>query len=102
VTLFFLDCFSTAQVEAIIQRVSRGLEPKARWIFGDFALPSGGWSRLRAKIWLGVLYTFFRWQTGLPIGVLPDAEGALARVGFRSERCETFQRGLLRAAVYQR
>ena len=43
---------------------SRGAAPGRAWLFADFALPPRGLAPLRARAWLGVLYAFFRSQTG--------------------------------------
>ena len=101
VTLFFLDCFSTPQVETLVSRIRPHLEPGARWLFGDFVTPERGWRRLRARLWLSILYTFFRWETGLRVNALPHSEAVLERAGFRPESSRTLQHGLLRATLYR-
>jgi ubiquinone/menaquinone biosynthesis C-methylase UbiE len=101
-TMFFLDCFTTDQVNTIVARVSAALRPDAQWLFADFALPPRGFARLRARIWLTVLYAFFRWQTRLPARVLPPAEAALVRAGFQLQRGRSFQSGLVRTALFAR
>lgn len=102
VTLFFLDCFSNAQIESLVAKLTQALRAPSRWVFGDFVLPPKGWPRLRARLWLAVLYTFFRWQTGLQVKALPDSEAVLARAGFKPQHAQTFQHGLLRAVVFRR
>lgn len=101
-TLFFLDCFGREHVEAMTRRIGASLAPDAIWLFADFVLPPGGWRRLRARIWLAVLYTFFRWQTGLETRELPPSERAIEHVGFRAHLTREFQHGLLHSAVYRR
>lgn len=39
VTLFFFDCFTEAEVAALVARISRALRPKARWLWADFTVP---------------------------------------------------------------
>ncbi len=102
VTLFFLDCFSTAQVESLVARLTQTLRGPSVWVFGDFVMPAKGWPRLRARFWLAILYTFFRWQTGLEVNALPESETVLARAGFKPQQAQTFQHGLLRAVAYRR
>jgi ubiquinone/menaquinone biosynthesis C-methylase UbiE len=101
VTLFFLDCFTDADVRRLIDRTARSLAPGAVWLFADFALPARGWRRLRARLWVGFLYAFFRWETGIEARRLPDMAGALAAAGFAPEAEQTRQFGLLRSAVYK-
>ena len=48
VTLFFLDCFSEAEVAKLVERVGRALRPAACWVWADFAIPERGWRRWRA------------------------------------------------------
>lgn len=102
VTFFFLDCFSDADVAALVARVQAQLQPRARWLFADFMLPPRGLARLRARTWLGVLYTFFRWQTRLAARALPDSAAALELAGFRRTKHRDLQLGLLTTAVYVR
>ncbi|HET7538074.1 MAG TPA: class I SAM-dependent methyltransferase, partial [Candidatus Didemnitutus sp.] len=65
ITFFLLDCFNAEQARALIGRINRSLKPGALWLWADFTLPSHPLARLRARVWLFVLYLFFRWQTGL-------------------------------------
>lgn len=102
ITCFFLDCFTTEQATAIIARVSRSLRPEARWLWADFVLPPRGILRWRAKIWLSVLYTFFRWQTGLQTRKLPPSESLIRSAGFRVHRQGEWQGKLLRNALFVR
>lgn len=101
VTHFVLDCFTDAEVTALVGRVVAALAPGGQWLLGDFALPAGGWPRLRARVWLAGLYAFFRWRTGLSVRQLPDSEAALRRAGLVLTDATTFQAGLLRSTVYR-
>ena len=101
VTLFFLDCFTADQVAGLIARVRPALQPGSPWIFADFALPTGGFARWRARIWLKSLYLFFRWETGLAAQTLPPSEALLRAQGFRCREEQSLNRGFIRSAVYQ-
>jgi SAM-dependent methyltransferase len=101
VTLFFLDCFSHAEVEALVARISASLRPGSLWLFSDFREPEGGLARLRAKAWIKLLYLFFRWETDIGARELPPSEAILAAAGWRVIACRDRQRGLLRSAVFQ-
>lgn len=100
VTLFFLDCFSTEQVEALVARVSARLRPGAPWLFADFAIPPRGPARWHARVIVGGLYTFFRWRTGIVARELPASERALQRAGLTLAGEREFRLGLVRSAVY--
>jgi SAM-dependent methyltransferase len=101
-TLFFLDCFTPAEVESLVGRATDAAAPGALWLFADFTLPQRGWQRLRARAWLALLYGFFRLTTGLSARRLPPSEAILTAAGWRN--CETcqFQAGLLTASLYRR
>jgi SAM-dependent methyltransferase len=101
-TLFFMDCFDAAGVEAIVARTGAALRPGALWLFSDFVLPAKGVARLRARAWLALLYAFFRWGAGVRVSSLPPTEEILCRAGWSRLECRDFQRGMLRSAVYRR
>jgi predicted O-methyltransferase YrrM len=101
-TLFFLDCFTPAEVAALVPRIGSHLVPGAPWLFADFRLPPRGLARLRARAWLAFLYAFFRWETSLRVSALPPAEEILGTNGWAPSGCRDFQHGLLRSAVYER
>ena len=101
-TFFFLDCFPTGRVEELIGRIGPSMAPDALWLFADFVVPAQGVRRLRARIWLAVLYGFFRWQTKLAARALPDSEGALRAAGWVVEAQGEFNRRFVRSAVYAR
>jgi ubiquinone/menaquinone biosynthesis C-methylase UbiE len=100
VTLFFLDCFTSEQTADIVHRIAASLRPGARWLWADFVLPPRGLARLRARIWLAVLYAFFHWQTTLSARVLPPAEELISAEGFAREAEQLFQWGLVRSVVF--
>jgi ubiquinone/menaquinone biosynthesis C-methylase UbiE len=100
VTLIFLDCFTAEQTADIVHRIAASLRPGARWLWADFVLPPRGLARLRARVWLAVLYAFFQWQTTLSARVLPPAEELIAAEGFVREAEQIFQWGLVRSVVF--
>lgn len=102
VTLFFLDCFDAPTAEKVVSRISPSLTPRAQWLYADFATPPRGLARLRARVWLAVLYAFFRWQTGLRTRRLPPAEAIIRSNGFRPKAELTLQNGLLRSVHFVR
>jgi ubiquinone/menaquinone biosynthesis C-methylase UbiE len=102
VTFFFLDCFTPEQVATIIARTSGSLRPGATWLFSDFVIPPNGFDRIRARFWLKCLYTFFRWETGLPVAALPPSEEILISSGWFRTAYVDRQGGMLRSAVFRR
>ncbi|HEY9249498.1 MAG TPA: class I SAM-dependent methyltransferase, partial [Rariglobus sp.] len=99
-TLFFLDCFSDAQVRAFIEHLRPALTPNAVWLHADFALPSRGFHRLRAQTMLALMLAFFRWQTGLAVRALPNSETLLHSAGFVPTADSSRQGGFIRSAVF--
>ncbi len=100
VTLFFFDCFSTNRVKILIDRLRPALAAGAVWLEADFALPPRGWMRLRARLWLAVMYAFFRWQTGLAVRELPPVNALLEASGLRRLAAAEWQGGFIRSAVF--
>jgi ubiquinone/menaquinone biosynthesis C-methylase UbiE len=99
-TLFFLDCFSGDQVRAFIERLLPALKPDALWLYTDFALPPRGFFRARAQVWLALMLFFFRWQTGLTVRALPQAEDLLQAAGFHRVAETARQGGFILSAVF--
>jgi ubiquinone/menaquinone biosynthesis C-methylase UbiE len=102
VTLFFLDCFSSNECTAIVDRWLPVLRAEGTWLWADFALPEAGWRRARARAWLALLYAFFRWQAGLSVRTLPPVEAILSDRGLAPFRDRTLQRGMLRSVAFRR
>lgn len=100
-TLFFLDCFSDEQVRGFIARLRPALTPDALWLHADFAVPPHGWPRLRARVWLALMFAFFRWQTGLATHALPESEARLHAAGFHRLAHSDWQGGFILSAVFQ-
>lgn len=102
VTLFVLDCFAQMEAEELVGRIATALRPDALWLWADFTLPAHGWRRGRARLWLALLYAFFRWRTGLRTRRLPEIDGALGAAGFAPERATELQAGLLLSVLWRR
>jgi len=101
-TLFFLDGISDEQVSTLIARLCPALTPEAVWLFADFVLPPHGWARLRARVLLTLMFTFFRWQTGLTVRELPPSEALLESAGFARVADARWQGGFIRSSVFIR
>lgn len=95
VTNFFLDCFRAEQLERIITRLAPAATPKANWLLADFQVPRAGWKRLRSRLIIGSLYTFFRVLTRLPAQQLTPPAPFLERAGFTLHRRSETEWGLL-------
>lgn len=98
-TMFVLDCLSATDVEVVVRRLLAHLRPHGQWLFVDFTIPPRGWRRLRARLWVGLLYRFFAWQTGLDVRELPPSESILRRAGLMPAAEATFEHGMIRSVV---
>jgi ubiquinone/menaquinone biosynthesis C-methylase UbiE len=95
-THFFLDCLTSAEVNALAIRLIQRLEPGARWCISEFATPN-----LFARGLVRALYFAFRVLTGLKVSRLPDYERALEQAGFQRISGKTYLGGLLATGCWQ-
>lgn len=97
-THFFLDCLTTAEVQALT-RVIRERMPQGRWVVSEFAIPSGP-ARWPALVFIRGLYIAFGILTGLRTRTLPDYAAALRAGGFIRIAVHTRLCGLLRSELW--
>lgn len=102
VTNFFLDCFSSEQVEQIVQHLGRSAAPGARWLLADFCEPPSGGAKWRARLILSSMYCFFRVITRIPAKKLTAPDAALMRNGFRLRERKLSEWRLLHADLWTR
>ena len=101
ITFFFLDCFTPPQAEAVMARIQTSLRPGALWLWADFAVPKTRFAGWRARIWLNMLYAYFRWQTNLSARELPPMESYFPSHGFEPVAACSLQWGMVRSAVWR-
>ena len=102
VTLFFFDNFAADMVRGIVPVLERASTPSAQWLLSDFQVPVSGWRRVRARIWLYILYAFFRCVTGIPARCVPPSEAILATTSFKQVARETYSAEMLYSTLYRR
>jgi len=102
VSHYFLDCFTTNEIEKLVSRVRDVVSPGARWLVSEFRVPEAGVRRLAAVLLIKALYLSFRILTGLKAHWLPDYAAALKSGGFRRLRQRTALGGLLVSELWQR
>lgn len=103
VTNFFLDCLSGEDARQLIERCRQVLAPSGVWTVTEFQVPGGrGWRRVHARIWIFVMYLFFRLSTGLEVDRIPNYTPMLRAAGF--ERVARVERrfGLIVSEIYRR
>jgi ubiquinone/menaquinone biosynthesis C-methylase UbiE len=101
VTHFFLDCFSGDRMADIVNRLSRAALPNATWLLADFCMPAGGFARIRAHLWLAMMYRFFRSTAGIEASELEDPSPFLRTAGFALVRQHLFRSGMVKAQLWR-
>jgi ubiquinone/menaquinone biosynthesis C-methylase UbiE len=101
-TQFVLDCFQGDELRALIEKLSHAARPSARWFLADFQIPPQGVARIRARIVVGLMYSFFRAVTDLSATGLEDPLPLLQQQGFRVECRKEWDLGLLYATCLVR
>ena len=100
VTHFFLDCFPVRELHAIIAKLASAAEPGAVWLIADFAIPRKRFARAHARLWLRMMYTFFRASAGIAADELVDPAPCVAGRGFIQTAGKLARAGMLRSDVY--
>ncbi len=100
VTHFFLDCLTTAEVQALAATLSRATAPNAQWLVSEFAVPRNLYGRLIAQPIVSLLYFAFARLTGLAPRSLPDHRSALSQSGFKLFQQRAWLGGLLSSELW--
>jgi ubiquinone/menaquinone biosynthesis C-methylase UbiE len=102
VTNFLLDCFDHEDVQRVVQRLASVSKVGTRWLIAEFRERPGGLRMVWTRAWLALLYTFFRWTTGLQVRRLVDHRPFLQACGFQLSRTESDWFGLLVSELWER
>lgn len=94
---FFLDCFSTTNLNRMIVHLTGLLQENGKLLVTDFALPITGKQRFLS----GLMHTFFRLATRLESKGLHDIHQAILENGFEQVRYKTDKDGLLFSGIYK-
>jgi ubiquinone/menaquinone biosynthesis C-methylase UbiE len=101
ITHFFLDCFLTSEVAAIVSSVSHHLAPNALWIVSEFTIPPQRFASLVARGVVSALYLGFRLLAGLRVRELPDHASVFRLAGLRMSNRKTWLGGLIASEVWR-
>ncbi|MAI32008.1 MAG: hypothetical protein CBE00_04815 [Planctomycetaceae bacterium TMED240] len=101
VSAFFLDCFTRQEIEMNLQKWLNSLRPDGYFYFVDFQEPKTGWKRLRGKLYLAAMHSFFRCYTNLPNRKLVDLNGALDQCPLELVTSENVSHDLISARLYR-
>jgi SAM-dependent methyltransferase len=102
VTHCFLDCFNPATLEGVVDRIGERTAANADWLVTDFALPSVGWRRTRARLIHALMYRTFRLTTGLEARRWTDPSPLLRTHDFKLSARRPFNHGLIVADHWQK
>jgi ubiquinone/menaquinone biosynthesis C-methylase UbiE len=102
VTLFFLDCFTREDADTLIRSLARTLTPGGMWLISEFAIPQRGWQRIHARVWILIMYRFFRLTTGLQTRALPPIEDLMRKAGMERINHEEERAGLMISEVWRK
>ena len=101
-THFFLDCFPSGELERCIGIIGDNLSPAAQWLMSDFRVPDRGWQRIRARLLLQMMYSFFRVVTRLEARCLTRPDDPLRKLGFRLVERRLFNFGFIHSDHWRR
>lgn len=102
VTHYFLDCFTSTQMESVVQKLASAAAPKAAWHIADFQLAKSGWRRVRSVVIVWLLYRFFRLMTHLSASELVSPDARLKSAGFYCHQRVEMEWGLLKSEWWMR
>lgn len=102
VTHFVLDCFDAGALETVVRKLAHAAAPAATWLLADFSVPSLGLGNLHARLWLRVMYTFFRVTAGLRTTHLVDPTEEISAQGFVCRARDTSRLGMLKSEMWMR
>ena len=99
---FFLDCFTQEQLEPLVREIAHHATAEARWIVSEFRYPEAGLARRCGRVFIGMLYGFFRVSTGLRVRRLPEHGRAMGAAGFRLAENVVAGGGILVSELWER
>lgn len=97
VTHFFLDCFAPRELSDVVASLANAARFNAVWLLSDFAVPTRGLARHRARAVHALMYVFFRQLADVRARTVTDPDPFLAAAGFRLAGRKSAEWGLLRA-----
>jgi SAM-dependent methyltransferase len=102
VTHFVLDCFREPELALIIKKLASAASKDATWLLADFWIPVGYFARARARVWLALMYKFFRATARIEATCLIDPAPFIRAQGFALARQHQFKGAMLKSESWQR
>ena len=89
-------------MKIIIDKLAAAAAPGATWLIADFSLPAAGiFARMHSKLWLHVMYRFFRTVAGISANALVDPTPYLLANGFVLQACKLSPNGMVKSELWQ-
>jgi SAM-dependent methyltransferase len=102
VTHFFFDCFRADQITALTEKLAGAASDDAVWLLADFTVPASPIGRLRARVSLAAMYSFFRIVSGIDAKNLVDPSPFVAAQQFALESNHLSLNGTLKSQRWRR
>lgn len=96
ITNFYLDLFTDKTLAQVIAQIKPRVATPVTWLVTEF-VSTTGWH----KIFLAIMYAFFRVVTGMEATTLPDWQSALKKAGLQQITSRNFYRGFIKSSVYK-
>lgn len=101
VTHFFLDCFTSAELEALVNNLRPHLAFGALWVVSEFHIPTRRTAAIFSRLVVKFLYLAFHWLTGLSVQALPDYRTTLRKSGLARIETYSWLGGLLVSELWR-
>ncbi len=98
---FVLDCFGQDEVNWIIRKIVQAAAPDAYLFLSDFSISGKYFPRLHAKLWLAVMYWFFRATACIRAKRLVDPTRELEANEFVCLSRSRWRFGLVKSELWQ-
>jgi len=92
---FYFDIFTSRSLDEAIMYIKKCVYPGSKLLVSDF-VDHARWHR----IFLFVMYRFFRWTCAIDARTLPDWQRQLARAGFAERSTTSFFRGFIKTSLH--
>ena len=102
VTLFFLDVFTAQTLERLVHTSASSLQSGGLWYVADFQIASGRLRGLYSRLWLGLLYGFFNWQTDMAARSLVNPSPYLLANGLELVKTKKRHLGMLYSQLWRK
>ena len=101
ITHFVLDCFRETELALIVRKLAGAASEDATWLVADFRVPSRGFARRRARVWLALMYWFFRMTARIKANELIDPTPFIRGQGFRCAMQHQFKGAMLKSESWR-